>query len=308
MTDHRHTTIEGKAHLAKMATGGHFRGQSLYLPALLVIVAPGSACRLNQNHVQPTVTIERKQALRARTLTEFSEAVFLKPHLDAVDEAMADLAPLIVEQAAKSQTRETRHLFGAAVTRRDGTLGVDVEDRVVYVGTSLVRINRRDYRQVIFVWAYPPEEATKAIHWRGIRATIGRDGFPLAWEILSSDTDERHLFIASSLEKKAVEAFGEPAQDRCFAIERPADEAPYTVVLRQIEDGPIPMGPYVYLADRTHDVTTLLCRCSPGQIGRFVAERYYDLVPLESLDKHAIEWIPDTIDLSLHLRWVDTAP
>ncbi|MCH8242807.1 MAG: hypothetical protein IH897_09380 [Planctomycetes bacterium] len=291
-----------------MPSGGHLRDASLRFLALLFVVAPNTSCRLHRNHVRSTITIERQQTLRSRSLTEFSEAVFVKPRLDGVDEAEADLAPLIVEQAAESQTRETRYLFGAVVTRRDGTLEVDAEDRVVYTGTSLVRIGQPEYRQVIFVWAYPPAKATEAIHWRGVRATIGTDGFPLAWEVLSSDTDERHLFVASSLERAAVEAFGEPVQDRRFAIERHVGETPLTVVLRIIEDGPIPMGPYVYLADPAHDVTTLLCRCSPAQIGRFVAEGYYDLVPLESLDKRAIEWIPDPIDLSLHLRWVDTAP
>jgi len=246
--------------------------------------------------------------LRSRSLTEFSEAVFLKPRLDGASEAEADLAPLIVEQAVESQMLETRHLFGAVVARRDGTLEVDVEDRVVYAGTSFLRMGQPEYRQVVFVWAYPPARATTAIHWRGVRATIGPDGFPLAWEILSSDTDERHIFVASSLQRAAVEAFGEPVRDRCFAIERHVGETPLTVVLRIIEDGPIPMGPYVYLAEPAHDVITLLCRCSPAQIGRFVAEGYYDLVPLESLDKRAIEWIPDPIDLSLHLRWVGNAP
>lgn len=300
--------IEGKALLVKTPTERYLRVAALRFLALLLIVSPSLACRLPRNHVAPTITIERQQALRARTLTEFPAAIFLKPRLDAADGAEADFAPLIVEQAAGPATRKRGHLFGAVVTRRDGKLDVDTEDRVVYAGTSRVRMSRRDYRQVIFVWAYAAGEATDAIRWRGIRATIGPDGFPLAWEILNSDTDERHLFVASSLERAAVEASGEPLPNRCFAIERHVGETPLTVVLRTIEDGPIPMGPYVYLVDRTHEVTTLLCRCSPAQVERFVAEGYYDLVPLESLDKHAIEWIPDPIDLSQALRWVDTGP
>lgn len=292
----------------KTPTECHRRSVSLRCLALLFVLVPNSSCRLQRHHLRPAITIERQQMLRSRSLTEFSAAVFLKPRLDDLAGAEADLAPLIVEQAAESQTRETPHLFGAVATRRDGTLEVDTEDRVVYTGTALVRMGQPEYRQVIFVWAYPTAEATEAIHWRGVRATIGADGFPLAWEILSSDTDERHLFVASSLQRAAVEAFGEPVQDRRFAIERHVGETPLTVVLRIIEDGPIPMGPYVYLADPAHEVTTLLCRCSPAQIGRFVAEGYYDLVPLESLDKRAIEWIPDPIDLSLHLRWVGNAP
>ena len=301
--------MEGKTHLAKMATGGNLYGVSLRLVGALLVLAPISACRFHGNSARPAVTIERQRALRSRTLVEFSEAVFLKPRLDAAGGVEAELAPLIVEQVATdSQTGKPHRLCGAVVENRDGKREIDSADRVVYTSESSVRIGRREYRQVVHVWAYPGMKATDPIRWRGVRATVGRDGFPMAWESLSSDTDEHHLFVASSHQRAAVEAFGEPVQDRRFAIERHAGETPLTVVLRIIEDGPIPMGPYVYLADRTHDVTTLLCRCSPAQIGRFVAEGYYDLVPLESLDKRAIEWIPDPIDLSLHLRWVDTAP
>ena len=309
MRDHRHTTIEGTTHLAKTVTGGKFYGALLLLVGALLVLAPISACRFHRNQLRPAITIERQRTLRARTLIEFSEAVFLKPRLDGMQGVEAELAPLIVEQfATDSQTGKPHRLFGAVVENRDGKLEVDWTDRVVYTSVSCVRIGRREYRQVIHAWAYPGLESTDPILWRGVRATVGRDGFPLAWESLNSDKGGRLLFVASSLQRAAVEAFGEPVQDRCFAIERHAGETPWTVVLRIIEDGPIPMGPYVYLADRTHDVTTLLCRCSPAQIGRFVAEGYYDLVPLESLDKQAIEWIPDPIDLSLHLRWVDTAP
>ena len=220
----------------KTPTKCHRRGMLLLFLTLLFVVALNSSCRLQRNHLRSAVTIERQQMLRSRSLMEFPEAVFLKPRLDGANRAEADLAPLIVEQVAESQTRETPHLFGAVAIRRDGTLEVDTEDRVVYTGTALVRMGQPEYRQVIFVWAYPTAEATEAIHWRGVRATIGPDGFPLAWEILSSDTDERHLFVASSLQRAAVEAFGEPVQDRCYALERPVGETPLTVVLRIIED------------------------------------------------------------------------
>lgn len=308
MKGHRLSTIEGQARFVKTPNEYRRRGVLLRFLALLFVVVPHASCRVQHNHVRRTITIERQQMLRSRSLAEFPEAVFLKPRSDGEDEVVAGLAPLIVEQAGESQPAETRQLFGAVVSKPDGTFEVDVEDRVVYAGTSPVRMGQPENRQMVFVWAYPATEASKEIHWRGIRATMGPDGFSLAWEILSSDTKERHIFVASSLERAALAAFGGPVQGRRFAIERPAGETPLTVVLGIVEDGPIPMGPYVYLADPAHEVTTLLCRCSPSRIGRFVAEGYYDLVPLESLDKRAIEWIPEPIDLSLHLRRLDTVP
>ncbi|MFH1109147.1 MAG: hypothetical protein V1790_08145 [Planctomycetota bacterium] len=60
---------------------------------------------------------------------------------------------------------------------------------------------------------------------------------------------------------------------------------PDVVVARLIDDGPAPMGPYVYLnAPPGRAVTTVLCRCSPSQVEAFIETRYYDLVPLETID------------------------
>ena len=59
---------------------------------------------------------------------------------------------------------------------------------------------------------------------------------------------------------------------------------PDVVVARIIDDGPVPMGPYVYLnALPSRAVTTALCRCSPSQVEAFIETRYYDLRPLETL-------------------------
>ena len=57
------------------------------------------------------------------------------------------------------------------------------------------------------------------------------------------------------------------------------------VAARIIDDGPVPMGPYVYLnAPPSRTVTTVLCRCSPSQVEAFIETRYYDLRPLETMD------------------------
>ena len=80
-------------------------------------------------------------------------------------------------------------------------------------------------------------------------------------------------------------AFGDPLPGRRFSIERAADEAPDVVVARIIDDGPVPMGPYVYLnAPPSRAVTTVLCRCSPSQVEAFIETRHYDLLPLETID------------------------
>ena len=53
--------------------------------------------------------------------------------------------------------------------------------------------------------------------------------------------------------------------------------APDVVVAGIVEDGPIPMGPYVYVDAADQRVTTLLCRCSPSQVDRITDTGYYQL-------------------------------
>ncbi len=91
------------------------------------------------------------------------------------------------------------------------------------------------------------------------------------------------FFVSSSLELTAKESFKHVLPGRRFAIERPTDQAPAAIVAGTFEDGPIPMGPYVYLSAPDRRITTVICRCSPSQVGEFVQSVYYELIPLETL-------------------------
>ena len=90
------------------------------------------------------------------------------------------------------------------------------------------------------------------------------------------------LFVSRSLESAARSTFGPPSPRRRFSIERLITDAPLSVVARVLDDGPIPMGPYVYV-DSEGRVTTVLCRCMPSQVRAFSGNGYYDLQPLEAL-------------------------
>ena len=50
------------------------------------------------------------------------------------------------------------------------------------------------------------------------------------------------------------------------------------VVARVLADGPMAMGPFVYLTEPGLEVTTLLCRCMPAQVDDFFANTYYELI------------------------------
>ena len=116
---------------------------------------------------------------------------------------------------------------------------------------------------------------------QGFRMTLDDNGFALFWEVLSPDP-QRVIFAAQSVEDAAAIEFGEPAPDRQFSVERPVDESPSAVVPRILADGPQPMGPFVYIEGRHHDVTTLLCRCMPSQVEDFRKNAYFELHRLPS--------------------------
>ena len=60
-------------------------------------------------------------------------------------------------------------------------------------------------------------------------------------------------------------------------------------VARVLDDGPTPMGPFVYLQAATRSVKTLLCRCMPSQAEHFVADEYYQLLPIDYLSGIGVE-------------------
>ena len=170
--------------------------------------------------------------------------------------------------------------FGALVAIDQSRAWIESEKPTLYATTVTTTIGGADHEQAVYVWRYPaPDGGERCIsrEGRGLRITLAQDGFPLVWEALSSDTRTMVLFIAESLEQAARREFGDPLPGGRFSIERAADETPDVVVARIIDDGPVPMGPYVYLnAPPSRAVTTVLCRCSPSQVEAFLETRYYD--------------------------------
>jgi hypothetical protein len=90
------------------------------------------------------------------------------------------------------------------------------------------------------------------------------------------------MFVSHSLEVAALAEFGKPLPGRRYAIESSVEEAPDVIVARVIDDGPVAMGPIVYLSASTRTVSTLICRCMPAQVRRLVATSTYDLLPFQS--------------------------
>ena len=59
------------------------------------------------------------------------------------------------------------------------------------------------------------------------------------------------------------------------------EATPDVIVVRVIDDGPVPLGPIIYLSAATRQVSALVCRCMPAQARRLLATRTYDLLPFQ---------------------------
>ena len=249
------------------------------------------------------LTESERTALYEQTHREFQNAAFLKPR----DGSMADqpfaCAPLIVQEIPpESDARQTSERFGAVIIDEAGQVTIDANVPTVYTTSSSIEIAGRLYDQLSYRWAYPPATKGGTQRWRGFRETFGSDGFPVIFEVLSSDAKTTVLYVSQSLASASEETFHSPLPNRRFTIEPPLAEHPNVVVARVLEDGPQPMGPYVYLSHDNLTMTTLICRCMPAQFNAVVENDYYDLVPLTSFNELGIGIEADMPAASAHLE------
>ena len=269
------------------------------LPSVLVVLVV--ACTSPQRYATSwdvPLPEYARNAILVDALREFDLAMFHKPHGAAAAEI--ELAPLIVHEVTREEVADPRAgAFGAVGIDAQGVVFVDSELPTVYTASGIARIAGLPYDQRIFQWAYGSSaarqrrESTDVARDSGsgadevpmtcaVRMTLGADGFPCVWEVWS-DGDVDLLFVSASLERAAEARFGPPLSGRRYSIERAIDRAPRTVVARVLDDGPIPMGPYVYL-DRAHRVTTLLCRCMASQMREVAETRTYGFASVDRLD------------------------
>jgi hypothetical protein len=115
---------------------------------------------------------------------------------------------------------------------------------------------------------------------RGVVITVDLEGWPVLTEVLAT-TSSRVFFVTERLERAAEQEFGAALRHRKFAIERSSRSVPGIVVARVIQDGPMPMGPMLYVTRNQQTVTTVLCRCMPAQLKSIEGPRNYELVMIE---------------------------
>jgi hypothetical protein len=226
-------------------------------------------------------------SIHERTMRRFARGAFFQPDAESLDGHLRWMAPLIVQQMPDVPAihADDAQRFGALDENPSQQLVVDSERLTVYVRSATVPLADRVHQQLTYFWFYPPASHQRKPRWRGFRMTLTSDGFPAIWEICSDGAKRYVIFVSKSLETAAGRLHGPPLAGRRFAVEPSAHEHPNVVVARVLDDGPQPMGPYVYLDRESLTVTTLLCRCMPPQVDQFAPNIYYQIVPVGDINE-----------------------
>jgi hypothetical protein len=211
-------------------------------PGVLLAVALGTGCTATP----PLAPQTRVATIQNRVTAGFTNAVLFKPKESGLDQPLAvQLAPLLIWDARTPPPAAARAL-------------------TVQAGITL--LNNRWHRQFTYQWNN-----------QGIRVTLDSADAPVIWEILRDSTGAEIIYVAQSLELAALREFGPTLPPRKFSIERSLAESPDIVVANVIADGPVPMGPILYLQADNLDVTALICRCMPAQFKNLLATQEYEL-------------------------------
>jgi hypothetical protein len=218
-----------------------------------------------------TLATHQREAIQSRAATVFTNVVLFKPVEGGTESPLViQLAPLILLEVTQTNT---------ANLRRDEFGTPDSPSQVGYeVGSTPV--NQRSHQQFSYTWNYPARSPVGAAGQKnqGVRLTLNAAGAPVIWEVRADSSGAEIIYVAQSLELAARAEFGPPLPGRKFSIERDLAEAANIVVANVIEDGPMVMGPIVYLQRETRDVTAVICRCMSAQFHTLVGQAEYELV------------------------------
>lgn len=235
---------------------------SVSIALLAAIAVAGCATRV------ATPTDAQLEAIRVRSEARFERAIYLKPTItNSVLSDAEKFAPLLIIEAAGASA-------GTAAS------GADLP-KEIFFHSGRIQLNGRWHEQKTYWWNYP-QRGQGSLAAQGVRITLNSAGAPAIWEVLADTRGAQVIFVSQSVETQASREFGAAQGGRRFAVERALNESPRTVVARVIEDGPMPMGPIVYLRGDTHDVTTVICRCMDSQARELASQLEYQL----KMDQH----------------------
>jgi hypothetical protein len=239
-----------------------------------------------------------------RATNEFTCAEYYKPVETKTNEPSFTLAPLILQQVNSAQEPPSLPDRFGTLSVSNGSPVLDQSRPTIYWEADTVQVNGRAHARFSYVWCYPPrpgesepgqrtknvspDRAEAGLPMQGIRITLDAAGQPVIWEVLADSSRAKLFFVSQNLEAAAVAEFGRPLPGRRHAIERSVEAAPDVIVARVIDDGPIPMGPIVYLSAGTRQVSTLICRCMPAQARKLLVTGTYNLRPFQGASTNAL--------------------
>lgn len=258
--------------------------------ASVISVILGGVCAIGCSHERGATPIEsptkKRSLLYDRVHAVFQHAVYFKPRDEDVEDQAFALPPLILQEidpADPSSAMQER--FGAVNLDADSGVLVDTSRPTVYTARAFATLRGREYEQALCLWFYAgsadSERAT--ISWQGFRMTLDAGGFPIVWEALSDIESVAQVFVSESLESASAAAVGPPLTGRRFSVERSLEDRPDVIVSRILADGPMPMGPWVYLRAGDRAICTIICRCMPSQVKDIAQTAYYEIAPLSTL-------------------------
>lgn len=210
--------------------------------ALACSLIAGCAC------LRPAIDPAAAGAIRNRVTAVFTNVVLGKPKESGLDQPLAvQLAPLLIWEANRKPPAPAR---------------------TVTVQSGITLLDNRWHRQFTYRW-----------NDQGVRITLNSADQPVLWEIQRDSTGATILYAAQSLENAARTEFGPPLPSRKFSLERRPAEASAVVLANVIEDGPLAMGPILYLRGQPADVIALICRCMPSQFQNVQESTEFELQP-----------------------------
>lgn len=234
---------------------------------------------------------EKEPAQRFRSLAEkrFDSALHIKPSDSGAPEVVRTMAPLFAVGVSPEISEELHWLLEPL----DVTARGDASEarRVVYYEHDVIEVGGEVLQQVSFVWNYGRVQCVlESPLIRGVRVTLGADGFPLVWEVYDGHEYLR-AFVSASAEAAARARFGQPTDSDRFAVQPAIAWPDDFLVVGLIEDGPIPMGPYVYIDSFGRIISSVRCRCEPSLVDSFrEPSLYYDLEPLAGYGQLWTDW------------------
>ena len=227
----------------------------LVFPTLAALVLASSCSRKYENGLKVV-------AIYVRAQVQFTNAFLLKPSGTASTAGAGyKYTPLIIQEIL------------------DTNAVVSVPDIFFFEG--MATLNGQSHQQISYIWRLPPR-ASQPDGLQGVRMTLDSSGLPVIWEVLSDSSGADVIFVSKSIEAAARREHGPAMPERQFAVERSTMDVSRVVVARVIEDGPVPMGPIIYLRAGTFDVSTIICRCMDAQAKTLTGTAEFNLKADES--------------------------